>query len=1708
METLNNNSNNILGTNKIPGSERFTRPEEIKALSKYLKQVHNIQDEHTNLGEESLALFGRKSGKLVNIEKLSDHEYLDKISDDNQLSLVDGARPMLDNESEDVIDLLQKKIQLAESENNPDIKLVEDNEKLKDTDKELNLSNRPIDILPDETNWTNKLVNDVVKLKRSTEDPTLNTEKIDLDIPNKVTPLSKERLDLDDNKTIQSLHQYQELDKLDADESTPLSTVREDLVDHRDIQLDNHIDEIQDNRVEKLDNYKENISDERTTYLNKDKVELEGTSREVLLNTEKEDLEVEDNLYNLPTNLEKISDAISQINLSNYRDDIEGDKDIKNLPEERESLEVKEELESLPTDKLTIEDKGDPSLSDYRESINVSEVDSLSNQRIDIKADDEIELPEESLKIKPDNLFDILPDKKENILNNYGLSEITKLSDTKDSLLVNQNTSSEDINLSDYKENLKDDRENSLSTNKEKLLGEKPDVTLEEEAVQIAEGLNRAPSTLEDGKVLLEPEEKVTELDNSSVKLNNTEESINQLSDFIENLDLNNTVEAGLTTKKNKEFQQLENYQELLKTGRKVSISDLEDAIFVIDNDTRKPINELPDEKEKLGWNKNPDASSTLVSDEFLSKAISAVESSRGLTDTHLFNRIMKLLQDFRSSTSVGSSEWISKTESLLTTYFDESNKLKVSLDKNDNNFIKNWIDSITIGEDSEFKDYYKLSRVNNNHSEYDLNVPISENTNNPLDKEVTIKNEDGKVVGYSSFLTTLLDANSVNELEQLLNEFRTKLDNSINLSTPKSTDNPFYEKWKEREDVPVADSDLIVKTIDKLQEDINSRKRKEENSPNIYLPESNKDDRDPSDDRTSLVDDIIKSKTLEELQERVKKEGSKGKNGLNSIYIEEEFIRNIIRNIRIIKKLDPENPGEVYKRPTHKKKVVSGGILQEISSPDPLTDSGLPTGVVSRGEYKLPTYVPKTWVDVKNLALDNPLTMITNPGTLLNYNKYLRYVAEIVSDYLYGQYSNSKDSINETKSKSDFARGIGNLAEQVVTNYTGIPTNKRRMLEETLAMLVYMRDAAEMNLKRDRGRLPGQSNTSLNFNGGSKSVSEKLLAKALNMASSLATGGLLSPGGARNRPAAVKVDENSNNEGDGNKGVINKVKSALSTAKKATQQFFVPSLVPKKTVTQVFSENGRRTDENYKIEREYFGSTTRSVIEVAERFKVPGVLTTLSELADWDGKSISSLEEFKEILMKAPHITTPGKFSSTTLNGYKSQTLSSNSYWEVILEPFVHSHMNGGFSYLPSIREINVKNLKDHGIYTGYNEWLPITSFELERAKLTTKSLGLYEGEIVYPVGCEFLNELTITMINDSLKSWSGFWRTVMDVSTHNSEPHKADFYKEDSPTPTAIDYSAPMIALYKNITWRCKIYILSPQFSTIKKFDLLVVLKDYTESYSGDIDSPGSDVQLRFSIVGENPPEDDGILKPIVFTPEPEINNNTNETEVTTTEPTTEPKSPEPDKGTQEEQPDKDKTSTTETSKITTQTTTDPPKDDKPSGSGGGNKDNKGNKNTKSKTPPGTGNVYYAVVDIPAYNPEDGDIHRFKIEKRRGNPDTDPYALNFQFNADGSIESAYLDPSDRLNNDTYFNGSTYEDLAYTDDLTAMGKLKYDYKNKNKQQNLAYMNWADYFYSPEYMDGKEDRIDEREEQERKETRDNLYEISHRKHKPNTYYRN
>ena len=66
--------------NKIPGScDGFTRPEEISALSKFLRDIKDATDARTSLIEDNL---GFKNAELKDIEELPDSlEVLDKHSD-------------------------------------------------------------------------------------------------------------------------------------------------------------------------------------------------------------------------------------------------------------------------------------------------------------------------------------------------------------------------------------------------------------------------------------------------------------------------------------------------------------------------------------------------------------------------------------------------------------------------------------------------------------------------------------------------------------------------------------------------------------------------------------------------------------------------------------------------------------------------------------------------------------------------------------------------------------------------------------------------------------------------------------------------------------------------------------------------------------------------------------------------------------------------------------------------------------------------------------------------------------------------------------------------------------------------------------------------------------------------------------------------------------------------------------------------------------------------------------------------------------------------------------------------------------------------------------------------------------------------------------------------------------------------------------------
>jgi hypothetical protein len=255
------------------------------------------------------------------------------------------------------------------------------------------------------------------------------------------------------------------------------------------------------------------------------------------------------------------------------------------------------------------------------------------------------------------------------------------------------------------------------------------------------------------------------------------------------------------------------------------------------------------------------------------------------------------------------------------------------------------------------------------------------------------------------------------------------------------------------------------------------------------------------------------------------------------------------------------------------------------------------------------------------------------------------------------------------------------------------------------------------------------------------------------------------------------------------------------------------------------------------------------------------GITTTLQDLAGVSPSTVSSVEDLRTAIQSSPYMNEPTKFTASKQNpGGNLITLDDNTHWEIILEPFCGEE-NGRWSYLPSLDEINLWNAVHHGVNTGYNKWIPFTSFDLSKSRMSTKSLNLFDGEIVYPISMEFTNELRLSIADDAYKSWRTYFERCSDAAVYSSEPHNIFYYNQLLypnlyPTSiTAIDKSYICPALYKNVTFRCIIYSLTPQLSTISKYDLLVVLRDFVEERTGEIDSGGSDLNLVFSIVGENP-------------------------------------------------------------------------------------------------------------------------------------------------------------------------------------------------------------------------------------------------------------
>ena len=501
--------------------------------------------------------------------------------------------------------------------------------------------------------------------------------------------------------------------------------------------------------------------------------------------------------------------------------------------------------------------------------------------------------------------------------------------------------------------------------------------------------------------------------------------------------------------------------------------------------------------------------------------------------------------------------------------------------------------------------------------------------------------------------------------------------------------------------------------------------------------------------------------------------------------------------------------------------------------------------GIYLRPYYQLPFLSELKNGTAINANIGNTLSSVgVNDMGVTNINSYIRQIAEWVGDLAQG---------------------------------TGDRFGLREMLiNETLHLLIGLRRTLEKATYANRDRLPGKVDNGLlglagqALNGGVTGLANDAIKSAFNAIS-----------------ARPETDQPINRP-------ISQDKSSLGD--KLLGNDIVSS---KNTNTIEFHEANNRTNPNYNngnsllenIGQNFVNSFWSGGSEGFGRynFKINyllghGVYTTLMELCESNPGSIDSVEGLKTLLKQSPYITTPTKFGTIDFGQYGTMTLDTNSNWEIILEPFCSKTLNGGFSYLPAIQEINTTNFYEHGIVTNYNKWIPFVNFSLQKSRITSKTLGLFDGEISYPISAELTNELRLTLVDDQYKSWRHYFQKCMDVSIYNSQPHTKEYYdsgktvvkpfrastyygdgtkeeregnitRDNCYIPTAIDKSNICVAFYKNITFRIKLFVMTPQLSTVRKFDLLCVLKDFTEEYEGDIDAPGPDLGVTFSIVGENP-------------------------------------------------------------------------------------------------------------------------------------------------------------------------------------------------------------------------------------------------------------
>ena len=1348
--------------NFMPGTERYTRPEEVKALNKFLKSVKEIQEEHTEVSEDNLALPGSPkipkvdldsrrvdvNGVLSQVDRLVEGRL--NINPGNDIKSLEDAKVNIEDTRENTLQTTRETIISKEQSSLEDTRVdISEGNDPEMENKRLDLETTQIESLEDSILG---ITNDFT--------PELNTTTEN--IPTKGEGLQVEN--------ISKLSEEKQILETSGEENSG-----------GDQELSGTKLEIQDNtEVTNLENEKISISDKRTTKLESEILEITDKTQPGKLEDTKETI-LGKEIKSLETTKETITPGKDKT-LETTKLEIQ-ENSIDSLSDDK--LEIQENsIDSLSDDIKTINSSEVENLDETRKDIQENQVESLSTTRQDLASKDNTNLETKKSELQVDSKVEDLESK---IIEGPGENGVSELENLVSGLSVNSKVS----DLSTSRIDINPAQDNSLSENQEDLGVEEKVSDLENslESLDIEEKVNSLSGVIIEG-----PETNERDLDTSVVDLDKGEEKIDSLDTTIITGPTSNnpeSLEDAIISLTKPEDQELETAREELKTSR--DQNSLEDFIDTLDSP--EDIN-LDETQITIDPSSNY---SGVLEDTIIEGPGNADLSGRtfsdgsyGLSDVELKDTQIGLKDNRRSLEDLEDEKlMISGVENYEGDQGNSNFCDKLSEDK-----ISGIQDPDLPGRTISDSTKYKLSEVELKYDSIELDPGDSDNID--LLEESSRKNlSEGQ--GYSQENRTasnrdynILDISSKENLKEYedLSKIATPEGHSLGNRT-------------------ITDLDLTVKDSDYVMSMINNVSKKGDKA-DILVPENSIDNRTSNNDDYSAIE--IKEK--EDLENYRKKETSIPENADLSgrtIIDLDKTVKDPEYTIKNASKVSTrgDKSGTSIPENQSSKEIDSLDGIGELKTSDKYKNGQSEDhGYLTPG-YKLPEIGWKNFWD----------------GGALSPSTYLRWATE--------------NTVGKIPLKGAM---------------------KGKLIDETLALLVIAREKLEKVTKANRERLPGGdmgllsslSNGSLSVKSAAKSV-----LGAVGKALSTSTVDKSQP---INRPSGKQKSWEAPGQ---------EVLDSMASTSKGGGGFF-KKLGKALTGESLGSDGGER-----KFDSLVDNSFNISDFSDEDALGI-GFGRTLTDLID-SASDISSLEGFKEAIKKSRYITSPNKFTSTA-DSTNYMTLDSNHVWEVIIKPYF-GNSNGNKSWLPSFYEIDKQNKKAFNVTSHYSSgWLPITGFELQEKKLTSKELPLFNGSFSFPIGLEFTNELRLTFADDSLKSLKRYFDLCTKVSAYMSNIHTNGepgyLFPEDD---LSVDIDNPTVylegkihpGLYKNLSFLITIFILTPQFGTIKKCNLLCVIKDYTIENQGETDSSPTELNVTFSIVGENPKDEVSIKEFKSYTP-----------------------------------------------------------------------------------------------------------------------------------------------------------------------------------------------------------------------------------------------